>query len=90
MSGRRLLEIVAVAYIVQAAAAFAIGFTLPIFAVFRGVVSVWEASKQKGRLREALSHAPRVGVLAAPLQSVRPPSSPATGCSLKATVQGPR
>ena len=34
MSGRRLLKIVAVAYIVQAATAFAIGFTLPFLRYF--------------------------------------------------------
>jgi hypothetical protein len=34
MSGRRLLKIVAVAYIVQAAAAVAIGLTLPFLRYF--------------------------------------------------------
>jgi hypothetical protein len=34
MSGRRLLKIVAVAYIVQAAVAFAIGLTLPFLRYF--------------------------------------------------------
>lgn len=34
VSGRRLMKIVAVAYILQAAAAVAIGFTLPILRYF--------------------------------------------------------
>jgi hypothetical protein len=34
LTGRRLLKIVAIAYIAQAAAAFAIGFTLPFLRYF--------------------------------------------------------
>jgi hypothetical protein len=34
MNGRRLLKVVAIAYIVQAAVAVAIGFTLPILRHF--------------------------------------------------------
>lgn len=54
MSGRRPLKIVAVAYIGLLQSDLRCRF----FAVFRGVVNGWEASKEKGQLREAPSHAP--------------------------------